>query len=50
MRQEHVVINHNNDGNSVNAYIINQLSEKLIEQYEKRLADKEEIIALLKNK
>jgi len=49
VRQEQVVINQNQQGGqSNNAYIINQLSEKLIEQYEKRLADKEEIIALLK--
>jgi transcriptional regulator with XRE-family HTH domain len=51
VRQEQVVINqHQQGGNSNNAYIINQLSEKLIEQYEKHLADKDEIIALLKHK
>lgn len=49
VRQDQVVINQNQKGgNSNNAYIINQLSEKLIEQYEKRLADKDQIIALLK--
>ena len=50
VKQEQVIINQNNKGNSNNAYIINQLSEKLIEQYEKRLADKDEIIAMLKVK
>lgn len=51
VKQEQVIINQNQKGgNSNNAYIINQLSEKLIEQYEKRLADKDEIIALLKSK
>lgn len=34
-----------NGGTSNNALIINQLSEKLIEQYEIRLKEKEEIIA-----
>ena len=49
VRQEQVIINqHQKGGHSNNAYIINQLSEKLIEQYEKRLTDKDEIIALLK--
>jgi len=35
-------------GTSNNALIINQLSAKLIDQYEKRLKEKEEIIAELK--
>jgi transcriptional regulator with XRE-family HTH domain len=34
-----------NGGTSNNAIIINQLSEKLIEQYEIRIKEKEEIIA-----
>lgn len=36
-------------GNSNNAYIINQLSEKLIEQFELRLKEKDDFIALLVN-
>lgn len=50
VKQEQIVINQNNKGHSNNAYIINQLSEKLIEQFEKRLRDKDEIIALLKER
>ncbi len=43
-----IVINQNQQGgNSNNAYIINQLSEKLIEQYEKRLKEKDELIDTL---
>jgi transcriptional regulator with XRE-family HTH domain len=50
-RQEQVIINQQQQGgNSNNAYIINQLSEKLIEQFEKRLKEKDEIIALLKER
>lgn len=37
-----------NGGTSNNAIIINQLSDKLIEQYEIRLKEKEEIIAAQK--
>lgn len=49
LRQDTVVINHNQQGgNSNNAYIINQLSEKLIEQYEYRLKEKDEIIIELR--
>ncbi|MCU7614978.1 helix-turn-helix domain-containing protein [Chryseobacterium sp. GMJ5] len=45
------VINHNNGEYSNNAgYIVNQyLSEKVVEQYEERLKDKDEQIALLKS-
>jgi hypothetical protein len=51
VRQEQVIINQQQQGgNSNNAYIINQLSEKLIEQFEKRLKEKDEIIALLKER
>jgi len=38
-----------NNGAIYNVGIINQLSEKLIEQYEQRIKDKDEIISLLKN-
>lgn len=49
IKQEHVIINNNQQGGeSNNAYIINQLSEKLIEQFEQRLLDKDAIINLLK--
>ncbi len=48
--QDKVIINNNQkDGTSNNAMIINQeLTDKLIKQYEKRLKDKDEIITLLK--
>lgn len=47
--KETIVINNNQQGgNSNNAYIINQLSEKLIEQYQARIAEKDQLIALLK--
>lgn len=46
IKQDSVVINHNQKGGG--GYIqINQLSEKLIEQFEKRIADKEQMIKLL---
>jgi transcriptional regulator with XRE-family HTH domain len=49
VKQDQVVINkEQKGGSSNNAYVINQLSEKLIEQYEKRLAEKDEVIRLLK--
>jgi transcriptional regulator with XRE-family HTH domain len=44
-----VIINKDQTGGSSNnAYIINQLSEKLIEQFELRLKEKDEIISLLR--
>jgi len=49
VKTEKVIINNNQQGGSSNnGYIINQLSEKLIEQYEQRLKDKDEIILLLR--
>jgi len=51
VRQDQVVINQNQKGgHSNNAYIINQLSEKLIEQYEKRIQEKDELIKQLNHK
>lgn len=45
------MINHNQQGgNSTNAIIINQLSEKLIQQYEERIKEKDEIIKDLKKR
>ncbi|MCM4157618.1 helix-turn-helix transcriptional regulator [Gramella sp. AN32] len=50
LRSDAVIINNNQQGGN-SAYFINQvLSEKLIEQYEARLKEKDEIIKLLKNK
>jgi transcriptional regulator with XRE-family HTH domain len=43
-----IISNNQQGGNSTNAYVINQLSEKIIEQFELRLKEKDEIIALLK--
>ena len=49
--QEGVVINLNQQGGQFNnAIVINQLSEKLIEQYEIRLKDQSEIITQLMSK
>ncbi len=49
LKQDSIVINQNQQGgNSNNAYVINQLSEKLIEQYELRLQEKDELITLLR--
>ena len=47
LKQENIIVNQNQQGGN-GAFIINQLSEKLIEQYEQRLKDKDEIIAILK--
>ena len=51
VKQDQMIINQNQQGGqSNNAYIINQLSEKLIEQYEKRLKENEKLIRLLEDK
>jgi transcriptional regulator with XRE-family HTH domain len=47
LKQESIIVNQNQQGGN-GAFIINQLSEKLIEQYEQRIKDKDEIIDLLK--
>jgi DNA-binding helix-turn-helix protein len=48
LKTDHIVINNNTScENSRNAYVFNQLSDKLIEQYEKRLAEKDIFIAYL---
>jgi transcriptional regulator with XRE-family HTH domain len=45
LKYDSVVINNKQKGgNSNNAYVINQLSEQLINQYELRLKEKDEII------
>ncbi len=45
-----ILSNNQQGGSSTNALVINQLSEKLIEQYELRLKEKDELIKELKNK
>ncbi len=48
---ENIVINNNQQGgNSTNAIIVNQLSEKLIQQYEERIKEKDLIINELRNR
>jgi transcriptional regulator with XRE-family HTH domain len=48
VKNETITVNSNQQGGqSTNAVIINQLSEKLIEQYEARLKEKDELINLL---
>lgn len=49
LKNESLVFNQKNSGGQ-NGVIINQLSEKLIEQYEERIKELKEIIALLKAK
>lgn len=50
LKQESLVINHNQQGGGGYIQIVNQLSEKLIEQFEKRLKEKDELIAVLREK
>jgi len=46
VKTENIIVNQNQQGGN-GAFIINQqLSEKLIEQYEQRLKDKDEIISV----
>lgn len=46
IKQENISISYNK-GKSINGFIVNQLSEKLIEQYEIRLKEKDMYIAKL---
>jgi len=49
LKQEQIVINNRQQcGNTKNSFIINQLSEKLIEQYDARLEEKDKVIAGLR--
>ncbi|WP_396193384.1 helix-turn-helix domain-containing protein [Flavobacterium sp.] len=49
LKDTNIVINSNQQGgNSTNAYVINQLSDKLIEQYEERIKELKETINSLK--
>ena len=51
VKNESVIVNSNQQGgNSTNAIIINQLSEKLIEQYEERIKELKQVIFDLKGK
>lgn len=48
LKTDHIVINNNNTSCQYSGgYVVNQLSDKLIEQYEKRLAEKDRLIAYL---
>ena len=47
IKQENIIVNQNQQGGN-GAFVINQLSEKLIEQFEQRLLDKDVVIKLLK--
>ena len=49
-KQDSVIINHNQQGGGGYIQIVNQLSEKLIEQYEERINELKEIITELKSK
>ena len=49
-KQDNIVINHNQQGGGGYVQVVNQLSEKLIEQYEDRIKELKEIITELKNK
>ena len=48
LKKDSVAINNNKDNKIENILFINQISEKLIEQYDCRLEEKEEIIKELK--
>lgn len=48
LKQDTLVINNNQQGGGGFIQIVNELSEKIIEQYENRLKEKDEIINLLK--
>ena len=51
VKNEGVIVNSNRQGGaSTNAIIINQLSEKLVEQYEERIKELKQTIADLKSK
>jgi transcriptional regulator with XRE-family HTH domain len=51
VKNESIIVNSNQQGGtSTNAIIINQLSEKLIEQYEERIKELQQTIAILKSK
>jgi DNA-binding helix-turn-helix protein len=48
LKTDHIVINNNNTSCQYSGgYVVNQLSDKLIEQYEKRLAEKDSFISYL---
>jgi len=48
LKTDHIVINNNNTSCQYSGgYVVNQLSDKLVEQYEKRLAEKDTLIAYL---
>lgn len=50
VKNESVIVNSNQQGGtSTNAIIINQLSEKLIEQYEERIKELQQTIVFLKS-
>lgn len=48
VKSDGMIINHNQQGGGGYIQVVNQLSEKLIEQYEARLREKDAVIALLK--
>lgn len=48
--EEIVINNHQQGGTSTNAIVVNQLSEKLVEQYEARIKNLEEQLAYWKDK
>ena len=48
LSDEKIILNQNNKKGDNNGLVINQLSEKLIDQYEKRINEKDDIIKELK--
>ena len=48
LSDEKIILNQNNKKGANNGLVINQLSEKLIDQYEKRINEKDDIIKELK--
>lgn len=49
VKQESVIINNNQQGGGGYLQIVNQLSEKIIEQYELRIKEKDELISFFKS-
>ena len=49
LSDEKIILNQNNKKGVNNGLVINQLSEKLIDQYEKRINEKDDIIKELKD-
>jgi transcriptional regulator with XRE-family HTH domain len=50
IKQDHLIINHNQQGGGGYIQIVNQLSDKLIEQFEARIKEKDALIEKLQER